>query len=107
MLARIKLAPQDIRRAILEIDDQRLSVDDLRAISRNTPTDDEIGRLRDFADVGKLAKADQYFNEVRMRRGERDERLTGCTTDNEHSPTRHAVGVYAISSSIRLRRCGD
>lgn len=64
MLSRIKLSFPDIRRALLEIDDRQLSADDLKAISKHLPTDDEVGRLKDFADIGKLAKADQYFSEI-------------------------------------------
>jgi diaphanous 1 len=42
MLARIKLSLPDIRRALLEIDDQKLSVDELKAISKHLPTPDEV-----------------------------------------------------------------
>ena len=66
MLARIKLALSDIRKALLEVDDQSLSADDLKSISKHIPTLDEINRLKDFADIGKLAKADQYFSEVSL-----------------------------------------
>ena len=38
MLSRIKIGLSDIRKALLELDDQRLSIDDLRAISRQLPT---------------------------------------------------------------------
>lgn len=64
MLARIKLPFAAIRVAILRVDDQQLSLDELKAISKHVPTVEEVGRLRDFADVGKLARADQYFCEV-------------------------------------------
>lgn len=64
MLTRIKIGPAEIRRALLELDDQRLSVDDLRAISRQLPTSEEVVRLKDFGDVSKLAKADQYFSQI-------------------------------------------
>jgi diaphanous 1 len=64
MLSRIKLAPVDIRNALLEVDDKTLSVDDLKAMERQLPTTEEITRLKDFEDVSKLAKADQYFFQV-------------------------------------------
>jgi diaphanous 1 len=64
MLSRIKLAPVDIRKALLEVDDKTLSVDDLKAMERQLPTTEEITRLKDFEDVSKLAKADQYFFQV-------------------------------------------
>ena len=64
MLSRVKLAPMDIRKALLEVDDKTLSVDDLKAMERQLPTAEEITRLKDFEDVSKLAKADQYFFQV-------------------------------------------
>jgi len=64
MLSRIKLPFAEIRRAVLEFDDNRLTMDDLRAIGKHMPTSEEIVRIRDFGDVSKLAKADQYFSEV-------------------------------------------
>jgi diaphanous 1 len=64
MLSRIKLAPVDIRNALLEVDDKTLSVDDLKAMERQLPTTEEITRLKHFEDVSKLAKADQYFFQV-------------------------------------------
>jgi len=64
MLTRMKLHHSDIKKALLEVDDNRLSTDDLKAISKQLPTQDEVSRIRDFGDVSKLAKADQYFVEV-------------------------------------------
>lgn len=61
MLSRIKLSVSEIRRAILEVNDQKLSLDDLKAISKQLPTIEESNRIKDFEDVGKLAKADQFF----------------------------------------------
>lgn len=42
MLSRIKIGMSDIRRALLELDDQKLSIDDLRAIGRQLPTSEEV-----------------------------------------------------------------
>jgi hypothetical protein len=64
MLSRIKLTPVDIRKALLKVDDEVLSVDDLKAMERQMPTVEEITRLKDFGDVSKLAKADQFFYQV-------------------------------------------
>ena len=64
MLTRMKLHHSDIKKALLEVDDNRLSTDDLKAISKQLPSQDEVSRIRDFGDVSKLAKADQYFVEV-------------------------------------------
>ncbi|KAK7695397.1 hypothetical protein QCA50_000033 [Cerrena zonata] len=63
MLSRIKLSLPDIRTALLAIDD-RLTTDQLRAISKQLPTSEEITRIKDFEEVGKLAKADQYFSQI-------------------------------------------
>ena len=42
MLSRIKLGYPEIRRSLLDIDDQALSIDDLIAISKQLPTSDEV-----------------------------------------------------------------
>lgn len=74
----------DIRKAIIELDDDKLSIDDLRAMSRYLPTREEVSyhcctdsiryliecgrqaaRIKEHDDVGKLAKADQYLSQVR------------------------------------------
>lgn len=65
MLTRMKLHQSDIRKALLAVDDIRLSTDDLKVISKQLPNQDEISRIRDFGDISRLAKADQYFAEVR------------------------------------------
>ena len=81
MLSRIKLSFSDIRKALLEMDDHLLNIDNLKAISKHLPTSDEvfflaywsalfylkpwqIARIKDFGDVSKLARADQYFFNV-------------------------------------------
>ncbi|KAF8827104.1 hypothetical protein HHX47_DHR5001082 [Lentinula edodes] len=64
MLSRIKLKLPEIREALLKLDDEKLSTDDLRAISKQLPTSDEVMRIQDFNDVSKLAIADQYFAEA-------------------------------------------
>jgi diaphanous 1 len=42
MLSRIKLDLVDIGKALLEVDDAKLSVDDLRSISKHLPTTEEV-----------------------------------------------------------------
>lgn len=42
MLARIKLPLPDIRKALQDVDDSQLSIDDLKAISRQLPTAEEV-----------------------------------------------------------------
>jgi len=54
----------DIRNALLGLDDEKLSTDDLKAIGKQLPTIEEMARIRDFEDIGKLAKADQYFSQI-------------------------------------------
>jgi hypothetical protein len=81
MLSRIKKDNSQIRMSLLEINDEQLSIDDLKAIGKHLPTPEEVGpfhlhstiynksqveRIRLFGDVSKLAKADQYFHEVRV-----------------------------------------
>lgn len=43
MLARIKLDLPAIRQAILELDDDKLSADDLKAIGKQLPSSEEVG----------------------------------------------------------------
>lgn len=42
MLSRIKMGFPDIRKALLDFDDEKLSVDDLKAISKQLPTSEEV-----------------------------------------------------------------
>jgi hypothetical protein len=45
MLSRIKLGLPDIRKALLDIDDVKLTVDDLKAIGRQLPTSEEVAHI--------------------------------------------------------------
>jgi diaphanous 1 len=42
MLSRIKLSFSEIRHAILEVNDQQLSMDELKAIAKQLPTTEEV-----------------------------------------------------------------
>ena len=42
MLARVKTPFAEIRRSLLEVDDRQLSVDELKAISKHVPTEEEV-----------------------------------------------------------------
>jgi diaphanous 1 len=64
MLKKIKVDIKEIRKAILEVDDEKLSVDDLHFISKQLPTAEEVVRLNDYGEPSKLAIADRYFCEV-------------------------------------------
>jgi hypothetical protein len=48
MLSRIKMGFPDIRKALLNLDDQALSIEDLKAISKQLPTPDEVSYLVPF-----------------------------------------------------------
>lgn len=65
MLVRLRMSAKIIKRAVLEVDDETLSVDDLATLSRLLPSADEAERLKAFeGDIEKLAKPDQYFREI-------------------------------------------
>jgi hypothetical protein len=49
MLSRIKLGFPDIRQALLLLDDNRLLLDDLKAISRQLPTAEEACKFNSYA----------------------------------------------------------
>ena len=51
MLSRIKMDYSQIRRCLLEVDDTKLSIDDLRAISKQLPTPEEVSH-RSFSLLG-------------------------------------------------------
>lgn len=64
MLSRIKLNLEEIRRALLFVDDNKLTLDELRAISRQLPTPEEVGGLypiRDPRPKNPLGRPDQGF----------------------------------------------
>ena len=45
MLSRIKLDLEEIRRALLDVNDGKLTQDDLRSISRQLPTSEEVSGM--------------------------------------------------------------
>lgn len=51
MLSRIKLDLEEIKRALLFVDDSKLSLDELRAISRQLPTPEEVDDLQSFRNL--------------------------------------------------------
>lgn len=64
MLSRFRKGYSVIRHTLLDLDSSQLSIDDLKVISKQLPTPDEITRIKEFGDVSRLAKADQYFSEI-------------------------------------------
>ena len=107
MLSRIKLAPVDIRNALLEVDDKTLSVDDLKAMERQLPTTEEIARLKDFEDIGKLAKADQYFFQVGFIYFLWPVLAIICPLDHGHPKDCRPSEMYDLQTEARTRRRRD
>ena len=65
VLTRIKVPFPELRTAILQCDESKLSIDHLKSIKSCLPTADELELVRDFdGDVGALSKADQFFKEM-------------------------------------------
>jgi diaphanous 1 len=65
LLSRLKLSPEKIIAAILTVDDHTLSVENLKAIRKLSPTREEAKMYLHFeGDIGLLSKSDQYFKQV-------------------------------------------
>ena len=65
MIRNLRLAPSEVRTAILRVDDTTLSIDNLDKLKRYVPTDDETKLLREYGgEVAKLTASDQYVFEV-------------------------------------------
>ncbi|KAI8339252.1 hypothetical protein BC941DRAFT_350161, partial [Chlamydoabsidia padenii] len=65
MLARIKLTYPEIRDAIWNIDDNRLTIDNLMAIRQYIPTKEEIEIIQEYdGDVDLLGNAERYFKAI-------------------------------------------
>ena len=106
MLSRIKLTPVDIRKALLTVDDEALSVDDLKAMGRQIPTAEEATRLKDFEDVSKLAKADQFFYQVCLALILRVHApMRGL--DYGHTKDYRSPAMHGLSAKAGTRRRGD
>ncbi|KAF0356988.1 FH2-domain-containing protein [Gigaspora margarita] len=65
MLARIKFSYSEIKNSILELNDETLTVENLKNLKSYAPTTDEIELIREYTgDVGMLGNAEKYFREV-------------------------------------------
>lgn len=83
MLVRLRMSAKKIKRAVLEVDDEALTVDDLAMLARTIPSAEEVSCWPTYAqgtrppdhfqserlkalegDLQKLAKPDLYFREV-------------------------------------------
>ncbi|CAI2175942.1 18087_t:CDS:10 [Funneliformis geosporum] len=65
MLARIKMPYSEIKNAILELDDEKLSVENLRSIKQYVPNSEEIELVKEYdGDLSTLGNAENYFREI-------------------------------------------
>lgn len=65
MLARIKLSYQEIKKAILEMNEEALTIDNLRSLKQFTPTEEELETIREYdGDAANLGNAEKFFLEI-------------------------------------------
>ncbi|KAF9896366.1 hypothetical protein BX616_007596, partial [Lobosporangium transversale] len=65
MLSRIKLTYPEIRVALMEILDDKLSIENLKAIKQYVPTSDEIEIIKDYdGDFESLGNAEKFYKEI-------------------------------------------
>ncbi|KAJ3067873.1 hypothetical protein HK102_007314, partial [Quaeritorhiza haematococci] len=65
MLARIRMSYKEIRDAILGLDDEKLTLENLKVLRQYAPTEEEIDLVRDFSgDISSLGNAERYIREV-------------------------------------------
>ncbi|KAG0210592.1 hypothetical protein BGX33_004803 [Mortierella sp. NVP41] len=65
MLSRIKMTYPEIRVALLEILDDKLSIENLKAIKQYVPTGDEIEIIKEFdGDFETLGNAEKFYREI-------------------------------------------
>ena len=85
MLSRIKLDLPNIRKAIIDLDDDKLSVDNLKLIKRQLPSSEEIARLKGVSDISRLAKADRFFYQASSSHSHYINVLMTPKTDHEYT----------------------
>ncbi|KAF9585106.1 hypothetical protein BGW38_003868 [Lunasporangiospora selenospora] len=65
MLSRIKISYLEIRIALLEVQDDKLNIENLKAIKQYVPGNDEIELIREYeGDFDSLGKADQFYKQI-------------------------------------------
>ncbi|KAG5519611.1 hypothetical protein PMAC_001766 [Pneumocystis sp. 'macacae'] len=65
MLSKIKLNYNEIRDALLELNDSKLSIDNLKAIKQNLPTTEEIRVIKEYSgDESILGNVEKYFKKI-------------------------------------------
>ncbi|KAF9359313.1 hypothetical protein BGX26_012598 [Mortierella sp. AD094] len=65
MLSRIKLTYPEIRVALMEISDEKLTIENLKAIKQYVPTSDEIELVKEYdGDFESLGNAEKFYREI-------------------------------------------
>ncbi|KAF9105603.1 hypothetical protein BGX27_009549 [Mortierella sp. AM989] len=65
MLSRIKLTYPEIRVALMEISDEKLNIENLKAIKQYVPTSDEIELVKEYdGDFDSLGNAERFYREI-------------------------------------------
>ncbi|KAJ3435502.1 protein diaphanous [Anaeramoeba flamelloides] len=66
MLSKIKYSNFTIKNAIVKFDDQILTIENLKELLKNSPTENELNSLREFSGIipTRIAKAEQFFLEI-------------------------------------------
>ncbi|KAJ1032638.1 hypothetical protein NDA16_000661 [Ustilago loliicola] len=65
VLTRIKVPFPELRTAILQCDEDKLTIDNLKSIKNCLPTTEELELVREYdGDICSLSKADQFFKEM-------------------------------------------
>ncbi|KCV69630.1 hypothetical protein H696_04048 [Fonticula alba] len=65
LLSRFKMSNFDIKTAVLKMDEEKLSIEQLRALRQFTPTTEEVALVREYdGDLALLGPAERYFREM-------------------------------------------
>lgn len=127
MLFRFKISYSAVRQALLNLDDLTPSIDDLMAVSKQLPTTEEvcgpfltslqsslmlvaqITRIKDFSDVTKLAKADQFMRSIYSYRISSEIVVLKFVllSDDDYSQAPAMDRVHDFPPEIRAGRGGD
>lgn len=96
MLSRVKIGLSDIRRALLELDDQKLSVDDLRAISRQLPTSEEVRTIEGSRPNACLTVYSDHQTEGFWRPQQVGKGRSVLRPNHDHPKAVRTSGVHAL-----------
>ena len=102
MLMRIKLGLPEIRKALLDLNDQSLSVDELRAISRQLPTPEEVCTVRiTRIQLQQLVVLLDCPATRLRRRHQASEGRPVLQSDHDHSASLGAAGMHDLPEKAR------